>query len=341
MKRTVLVATIAGILLLVGVSPAFANHIQDVLGEQTSPNEIVVPPVVAGAGSILPDSPFYVVDKAFQNLKLSLSFSPEKKAEARNLIIGERLAELRVMAERNNTAAVHETLQDIAVQSERMAADLADAAAQGRNVSAVAQNINNTLRVNRGVLNTASQDANGPLALQLKSASQSLLAAKVQVEEHMPDQQMVEAMQDDLEDEVDTQVLGVETATNNLEDRLTQLDKITERAEKSGINPAYLSEIKQKRQELQAQIKSNSQSTKEAVNKLKQTRKDAKSVLKNIKPTVTCIEANFKNHGQYVSCVAKQKQQGLNVRDAAQSNRGQNTKRPSGVVIPSPSGTQQ
>lgn len=282
------VALITGILILLFgiVVPAYASHIQDVLGEQTAPNEIVVPPVAAGAGMILPDSPFYVVDKAFQNLKLSLAISPEKKAEARNLIIGERLAELRVMTERNNTAAVQVTLSDITVQSEKMAAELADAAAQGRNVSVIAQNINNTLRGHREVLGTASQQANGPLALQLDSVNQSLLAAKVSVEEHMPEQQMREAMQEDLEDEVDTQVLGVETATNKLEKRLTQLDNLVSRAENAGVNPAAIQELKQKRMELQQQIKTNNQNTKAAVRQLKETRKATKNVIKDARKNI-------------------------------------------------------
>jgi hypothetical protein len=285
-KNKIFIATVIGALFFSASSQVFAGPVQEVLGDQTSANEIVVPPVAAGAGMILPDSPFYFADKAFQNLKLSLALSPEKKAEARNLIIGERLAELRVMTQRNNTRAVQSTLADITIESEKMAAELADAAANGRNVKDIAQNINNTLRGHRDVLATASRNASGPLSLQLDSVNQSLLAAKVSVEEYMPEQQMREAMQEDLEDEVDTQVLGVETATDKLEKRLTQLDGLVSRAENAGVNPEAIQELKTKRQQLQQQIKTNNQNTKAAIKQLKQTRKDAKKVIKNVRKTL-------------------------------------------------------
>lgn len=291
-KRAAIIATITGALLFTITFPVFAGPVKEVLGDQTEASEIVVPPVAAGAGMILPDSPFYFVDKAFQNLKLSLALSPEKKAEARNLIIGERLAELRVMTERGNTSAVQSTLADITVQSEKMAKELADAASQGRNVSDIAQSINNTLRGHRDVLRRASSNANGPLALQLDSVNQSLLAAKVSVEEHLPEQQMMEAMQEDLEDEVDTQVLGVETATNKLEKRLTQLDSLVSRAENAGVNPEAIQDLKEKRAQLQQQIKTNTQNTKAAVKQLKETRKTTKNIIQNAKKTIVNPSGN-------------------------------------------------
>ena len=50
------------------------------------------PLVTGGPGFILSDSPFYALDRLFQKGKLILAFTPQKRAEVRNNIMGERMA---------------------------------------------------------------------------------------------------------------------------------------------------------------------------------------------------------------------------------------------------------
>ena len=70
-------AIIGGLLLLVvSVVPVFANHAQEVLGDQTTSSNVNFPPVASGPGYFLPDSPLYIVDKAFQGMRLAFSFTP-------------------------------------------------------------------------------------------------------------------------------------------------------------------------------------------------------------------------------------------------------------------------
>ncbi|MBI2624772.1 MAG: trypsin-like peptidase domain-containing protein [Candidatus Nealsonbacteria bacterium] len=74
---------------------------------------IILPVAVSGQADfslpkpgLTPDSPFYFFDTLGERLNLLLTFSPEKKAEKAIRLAEEKLAEVRVMAEKNKTTAL-------------------------------------------------------------------------------------------------------------------------------------------------------------------------------------------------------------------------------------------
>ena len=303
-------AIIGGLLLLVvSVVPVFANHAQEVLGDQTTSSNVNFPPVASGPGYFLPDSPLYIVDKAFQGMRLAFSFTPERRVVIRDLILGERLAELRVMAERNNTAAMQVTLSEIAHESGKISTDLADAAAQGKDVKTLAKDTNDLMKLQREILKTVGEQVDSALALQVESTRQSLLLAKVRVEDQLTEQEMLEAMENDLEDEVETQVLGVQTAVSKLEQRLLKLDTMIKKDEgkleteadediKSEIlklkveRLKILNDIKKKKKALQEERKSKMQQLREQAKKMRESIMQFRNARKaekagNLTPTPT------------------------------------------------------
>ncbi len=299
-------------LLIISAAPTFANHAQDVLGDETSPINVNFPPVASGPGYILPDSPLYIVDKAFQKFRLVFAFTPERRVEVRNLLLGERLAELRVMTERNNRGAMQATLAEIANEATKVSSDLADATARGTDVKTLAKDTNDLMKLHRDILKTVAEQADSALALRIESTRQSMLMAKVRVEEQLTEEQMLEAMENDLEDEVETQVLGVETAVKKLEDRLLKLDNMVKKDEaKLGTEADVdvnsikiemkklrierlktLLEINKKKKALQAerkkkmqQLRERAKQTRESIKELREARKAEKEG--NFKPTPT------------------------------------------------------
>lgn len=334
-------AAIVGGLLLLAVSgvPVFANHIQDVLGDETESRDVNFPPVAAGPGYILPDSPFYIADKAFQELRLALAFTPERRVAIRDLILGERLAELRVMTERNNRGAMQATLAEIANESEKISVDLADAAAQGTDVKVLAKDTNDLMKLQREILKTVAAQADSALALQVESARQSMLMAKVRVEDQLTEEEMLEAVENDLEDEVDTQVLAAETRVEKVDKRLNQLERLLEKTERKQARQEIKKRIKvlrEERKKRQREAREQAKKTKEALKRLKDARKAEKEGKNSLLSDQECDPSlAWINHGAYVSCVALQKQKGQNVSDAARSNVGK--KKTTTTVTPSPS----
>ena len=96
----------------------------EVLGASTKLSDVVFPPITAGPGHILPDSPLYPLDKLYQEFRLGLVFTPENKAELHTQIAAERLAELRVEASRNNLAAADSALVELEHESMAAAKDI-------------------------------------------------------------------------------------------------------------------------------------------------------------------------------------------------------------------------
>lgn len=345
-KKAALFASL--LLLAVSATPAFAVHMQDVLGDETASRNVNFPPVAAGPGYFLPDSPLYIVDKTFQDLRLMFAFTPERRVEVHNLILGERLAELRVMAQRNNRAAMQATLAEIANESEKVSTDLADAAAQGTNVGTLAKNTNDLMKLQREILKTVAEQADSALALQIESTRQAMLVAKVRVEDQLTEEEMLEAMENDLEDEVDTQVLAAETRVEKVDKRLNQLERLLEKTERKQARQEIKERIKvlrEERKKRQREAREQAKKTIEALKRLKDSRKAEKEGKNSLLPDQECDPSlAWINHGAYVSCVARQKQNGQNVSDAARSNVGKKktttTATPSPSPSPSPSPTE-
>lgn len=365
-------ALLVGVLSLfaITIAPVSAHHREEVLGFSTAATDIVFPPVSAGPGYFLPDSPLYMLDKAFQSLRLAIAFTPERRVEVRKLIMGERLAELRVMTERGNESAIQAVLHEMANEANNAASDLADAEARGKDVAQLAKDTNDLMRLHRETLRAVAAQADAALALEIESARQSILVAKMYVEDQLSEQELAEAIQNDLEDEIDTQVLAAETSVKKLEHRLDHLDKVT-KSPKEEMEPEITpkptptldelrkrkKEIQDRRQKLLEAIKERKKKARDnQKRKMEETRKKAHELRKKLEELRKAIkeaknggdlsgftvadcgtEKDWKNHGEFVSCVARLKRKGGNS-EAAKSDVGKKNavKTPTPTVTPLP-----
>ncbi len=236
-------------------------------------NKNIFPAVTNGPGHILPDSPIYFVDNLYQEIKLVLAFTPEKRALVRNEIVGERMAELRVMHARGSERGVLNALYELSRESKALSADLKDAQLAGGDVTKIAKTINDSLRLNRQVLAIASNGSSEELSLKLDSANESLLIAKVNVEGYLNPTDFEGAVNEDLEDEVETAVLGIETQAVSADKKLEKLEK---RAQIEAENEAKKALAEEK-------VEAQKTAVKEMIQKKKEAREKRKKILEERK----------------------------------------------------------
>jgi len=275
-------------------SDANAMRRAQVLGEETSTD--VFPSVPYGAGFILPDSPLYFVDNVYQRLKLAFAFTPSKKIQVRSQILGERLAEARVMESRNQYVGLSRALDEMAGEAELLVKDMNDADANGVDLSSISKEVNDTIAYHREVLKTVGENSQDAVAERVQSTRDSLLASKMSVEDYLPEKYLTEEIENDLEDELDTQVLGVETTTKRLEKTIDRMEKqASKSSEKQFQNEEkqleketkknlkeqrakLLQELKEKKKRILEERKKKAQEVREAA---KQTREAARSLKEN------------------------------------------------------------
>ena len=187
------------------------------------------PQVTGGPGLILPDSPFYALDKLYQKGKLFLAIEPQKRAEVRNGIMGERMAELRVSYEKGDRTAMGLAMLELTEEARKIESDLKEAEVRGVDVSATAKTISDSIRFYRKVLSEASNSSDDDIASALESSSQSLLTSKVVIEGFLRPEDLADAVQNDIDDEGETAVLGVQRKAERLERRFDALEKKADR----------------------------------------------------------------------------------------------------------------
>lgn len=289
MQRTA-IATIVTLALLVIVSPLAHANVQDVLGDETHA-DVTYPPVPWGSGYILPDSPLYKMDDAFQSLRLLLAFSPDKRAMVRSLIMGERAAEARVMNSRGNTTAMNTALDGLVAQANAAASDLNEAAARGKDVTTLAKSINDMVKFHRDVLKDVAAQSDEAESLRLESLNQELLVAKLHIEDNLKADILASEIESDLDDEIDTRVLGVETQAGKLEDRFNRLDRLASRAAEQKLKQenfkakkAALKDKKQKLlEDLKARQKKLQEERKERLHEAKEAAKKAREAAQKLR----------------------------------------------------------
>ncbi len=286
MKKT-LPIFLALILLVVLTLPkhSYADPRSEVLGDSTVNSDVLFPPVTAGPGYLLPDSPLYFLDKLSQKLKLAIAFSPERKAFIESQIVGERLAELRIMHARGNSQGVNIALSEIEKEATKMGQNLKDAAASGADITVLAKQLNDSLKNDRNILAAASQNAPEDLALKLQSTNQSLLVSKVNVEDFLNAADQEDAIQSDLNDEVDSAVLGIATSSEKLEKRVERLENRASRA----------AELEQKRADVKAQIEAKKDEAKKFLEKRKEIEAKRKALLEERKKKLEAMRESVKN----------------------------------------------
>ena len=187
------------------------------------------PSVTGGPGLILSDSPFYVLDKLYQKGKLLLAQTPARRAEVRNNIMGERMAEIKIAYDRGDRTAMGLALLELSEEARKIEADLKEARASGADVPAIAKTTSDSLRFYRKVLSEASLSSDYDVSLALESARESLFASKTVIEDFLREEDLANALRDDIDDEGQTAVLGVQARTERLEKILGAFEQKTNR----------------------------------------------------------------------------------------------------------------
>ncbi|MBI2443208.1 MAG: hypothetical protein HYV40_04870 [Candidatus Levybacteria bacterium] len=315
LSRLAVASTVAALSLSTFVPLASANHVKDVLGDSASISEINFPGLASGPGFILPDSKFYGLDKLVQELRFVLAFTPEQQAKVRMGIAGERLAEAKVMMQRGDVQGLETALSGFEREVAGAAKSLADAGAKGRGTADQARKMNQTLADYRIVLRTVSEQAPTSLSYRIGATNQRVLEAKLRVEDELPGDELAMEIESDLQSEIESEVLGVQSAANSLMNKYAALESKSNfsaeqkmkyeelMASKSALRKDLLEQRKklqegylQKRKELQEERKKLYEQIKELLKQLQENNKAMRELEKSYKaayngatltPTVT------------------------------------------------------
>jgi len=308
MRRLTPIITAA--LLLATSVPVGAYVDHDVLGTSTQISDAVFPPITAGPGHILPDSPFYFADKLYQQFRLALVFTPENRAELHTQIAHERLAELRVEAARNNQRGVDTALLELEHESMAAASSVRDAASQGKDVTQLARTIHQALTDYRTTVEVVgTQVPNTAFAQKLSAASSVLREARVVSEDALPQSEIDHEIAANVDTEVDEAILGLKTSIESLQKKMTvQESRASKAAEKAAQKQEsdtikqtakenqtalraarkkaiqdYLAKIDSLRKQREAELATLKQTIKDLQNQIKQIEQQEKTDLKNVR----------------------------------------------------------
>lgn len=249
---------------------SFAHHKKAVLGESTISSELNFPPVTAGPGLILPDSPFYFLDKLKQQIRLLIALNPDDRAKIHSQIAGERLAELRIMMSRNNPEGINVALFELEEETKLASNELFDASAKGNDVKELSKEINSILKTHRDILDSLEEQTTGVLKLRLALTKLAIKEAKNRAEDTLPldalDNEINDSLNHELEDSLHdaknstltlTRVLeklqqqASESAKQNLHRREEALKRAIENQDKSlRTQEELLKRLEEKRSEL-------------------------------------------------------------------------------------------
>lgn len=293
--------------LLVGVQ-TYAHHRSQVLGLSTSSSELTFPPVSYGPGYILPDSPLFFLDKTFQSLKIALAFTPEQRAKLHAQIAGERMAELRVLMNRNNQTAVNITLNLLEQELEASSKQLGEASAVGKDVKTLAKTINENIKIQRKILGTLASQADGDLKYRLKAAREVLKEAKIKVEDELPEDELEQEIEEGLEDELEEEVDDADDSTRGLEHAVDVLTKLASQAAERHqerredalrrvIEMKNDTLLQEKAQLLDSEEKNRAklhEERKEAAKKAREAAREVKKVTEEIKKTEKRVDTIIK-----------------------------------------------
>lgn len=230
MRKSLGVFLISCLPLLFLASSASAHHKVRVLGDSTSASQMVFPPVTAGPGFLLPDSPFFFLDLFKQRIRLLFSFNPQERARIHAAVAGERLAELRVMFEQNNNQGISIGLLELAKETDLASANISNAAALGTDVKILAKDLNNTFKLHQKILDALIDQTKGSLKLQLKAAKLALKQAKAEVEDELPEDELENEIEDNLEDEIEDEVEEASESGRRLEHAIDVLHRLASEA---------------------------------------------------------------------------------------------------------------
>ncbi len=210
---------------------ASAFSAREVLGDSTVQLPLSIPPTAEGPGLILPDSPLFFLDKIKQEVRIVLAFTSEEKAKVHAAIAGERLAELQFMLAKNNVSGIRTALQGVSDNLRKAADDLDSAKLSGRNINLLAKSINDSIKDKQEKLSVLETKATGEVKAQVAAAKAALRSAKVNVEDHLPEDLLINEVEDDLDGEIEDHI---NNATNSAKGINRAIDVLTKLASEAG-----------------------------------------------------------------------------------------------------------
>lgn len=221
--------SITSAIVILFSNQALANHQEDVLGV-ASEEVLSIPPTAEGPGLVLPDSPLFFLDLLKQEFRLLLAFTPEQKATIHNAIAGERLAELQIMLAKNNVAGIRVALQGVSDNLKGAAVDLAMAQLTGRNINLLAKEVNDSIKEKQKVLSGLEAKANGEIKAQVTATREALKIAKVQIEENLPADLLMNETIDDLNQEIGDNVNKAKVSATGINRAIEVLTRLASEA---------------------------------------------------------------------------------------------------------------
>lgn len=224
MRRLTLLLPLFLVLFLPSQAQA-QNYKQMVLGESTKASELSFPQISAGPGVITPDSPLFFLDKAYQSFRIALA-SPQDKAKIRAAISGERLAELRLMLAKNDEAGINRALSEMTQEMDQASEDLDVASGRGNDVSKTAVEVNQKLKEQRFALKSLVNQARGDLRLRLLAANASLKESKVNVEQKLPEEHLLNEIEDDLAETIEEEADMATESARRIEHAVQKMDEL-------------------------------------------------------------------------------------------------------------------
>jgi len=189
-----------------------------------------IPPTAEGPGLILPDSPLYFVDQIKQEFRLLLAFTPEQRAGIHNAVAGERMAELRIMLAKNNSAGIRVALLGISDNLEAASEDIADAKLTGRNIDKLAEEINNSIKEKQKTLSVLGEQATGELQAQVAAVREALKTAKTKVEEDLPAGLLTSETIEDLNLQIGDNISSASLSAEEINRSISILSKMSSRS---------------------------------------------------------------------------------------------------------------
>lgn len=221
-------------IILVNPQDVLAHQYKkDVLGESVKASDVEIQAISAGPGMLLPDNPFYFLDKGVQMFRIILAFSADQKVQVHERVAQERLAELRVMMAKNNSEGIVKALAELNKENIAAANELDKADAEGKDVKTLATKINENMKQQRIILASAASQSTGALRLQLRAASEDLKIAKVEVEDKLPEEELLKEIEETIMYEIDEDLDESSETAKGIE---RSVDVLTKLASEAAVN---------------------------------------------------------------------------------------------------------
>ncbi len=275
---------------------------EEVLGAEA--DDLTIPPTVEGPGYILPDSPFYFLDQIKQSIRVVFAFSQEEKARVYANIAGERMAELRFMLQKQNENAVRVALNGVSENYKNAQEQLGKAKMAGKDVSELAKEINDSIKLKQQVLDELGMSAKGEMGLQAQAASEGLTEAKIRMEEYLSTEDLASEIRYDVDRELSLRLNEASTSAQALTVALEDLKKQRQQAAEQSL--------KNREEALNKAIEQqNEKIRKQEQLALDQEKKDFENKLRLEQQAIERVQAN----------VEKAQQAAIEYQDLQQTNR--------------------